>query len=740
MTLDIHRPHPGVALVVSEHGSVLLGAPADAFKATKKYCNDHDLPFPREIVAPQRLLVQASPQFNPEFFLYDFLFVHGQAFKPELSDERLKLVLDAEQIEPTLRALQITLSGPTREDMASYLDADGEPLMHPQVVAALAAIAEEMALKKGDGPRTFADMIEPVAFASDGQATLLGGELHIEREGPTAFRLNRKKRAVRVDLAIHAPVVPFATLPVPSSLQTPQTFAVKPLGTRNGFDLSGPTTGFAIWVNGRVVLYDGPVGTRYLLSAQGISPEDVDIIILSHCHEDHMGAFVELFLAGYRPRVFTSEPIYRSALIKLASYFSQPIEQIATLIDYHRVVPGRPVEALGAQFDFFYTVHSIPTIGMAVSMRDSAGVHHRVQISGDTMHHEGLDRMHTDGVLSADHYRAMRSLVPNTRVDNAYYFADVGEAIIHGHPQDWADNPNRLLYYHCADSEHTRGFGKPLAAPGRELTLIEPRKLHPATPGRLLNALRFLDWRDPSWFQTLLFRGRTRTAETGEILVAEGQDNRQLSVIVSGQVKVSLQSESRIVGYLGPGEFFGGIEFVDQSGHHSATVVSTTPVELFEFDTKLLHDHVLRRGLRKSFEAIWTNRPGVDKASLFARLEAGDKNRIAQAAECIAFKQGDVLIEKGKTHPYFYLLTSGQVGIYRDTIACGEINAEDEDSFFGELCILQPGSKHVNEIRATEGGTAFRLDPEKLPYLFEGHAGLRYELMVVLEERSTSAS
>src|SRR5690606_31693852 len=66
MTLDIHRPYPGVALVVTDRGSVLLGAPADAFKATKKYCADRDLPFPRELVAPQQLLVEAAPQFNPE--------------------------------------------------------------------------------------------------------------------------------------------------------------------------------------------------------------------------------------------------------------------------------------------------------------------------------------------------------------------------------------------------------------------------------------------------------------------------------------------------------------------------------------------------------------------------------------------------------------------------------------------------------------------------------------------------
>ncbi len=735
MTLDIHRPHPGVVLVVSQYGSVLLGAPADAFKATKKYCNEHNLPFPREIVSPQRMLVQASPQFNPEFFLYDFLFVYGQAFKPELSAERLQLVLDEEQVAPTLEALRITLTGPTRDEMLGYVDAKGKRLMTDVVVAALATVSEHMALKKGDGLRTFEDMISTTAFDSNGHATLLGGELNIEREGPTAFRLSHKKHAVTVDLAIHGTIVPFATLPVPKTFQTPQTFAVKPLGTRNGFDLSGPTTGFAIWVNGRVVLYDGPVGTRYLLASQGISPEDVDVIVLSHCHEDHMGAFVELFLSGYRPRVLTTEPIYRSALVKLSSYFSQPIEQIEKLIDYQRVVPGSTLDVLGARFDFFYTVHSIPTIGIAVSLTDHKGVTHRVQISGDTMHHEGLDSMHADGVIGDAQHKAMRDLVPGSRIDNAYFFADVGEAMIHGHPKDWAENPNRMLYYHCADSEHTRSFGCDLAMPGQSMTLVEPRKLHPATPGRLLSALRFMDWRDPSWFQTLLFRGHSRTAEAGEILVAEGQDNRILSVIVSGQVRVSIQNEGRVVGHLGPGEFFGGIEFVDQSGHYSATVIAATPVELFEFETKLLHDHVLRRGMRAAFEAIWSNRPGVDTATLFAGLHVAEKNRIAEAAQSIAFQPGDVLIPQNSVDNDFYLLSSGQVGIFHEGEKIAEIGPDDEDNFFGEQAIIEPKRKHFTEIRALSAGTAYRINTDKVAHVFTGHTGLRYELMVALGNR-----
>ena len=80
---------------------------------------------------------------------------------------------------------------------------------------------------------------------------------------------------------------------------------------------SGPCTGFLIWVNGRIVSYDGPVVTRFLLTQLGLGLEDIDVVILSHCHEDHMGAFVELITSGRKPKFITGEPVYRATLDKL---------------------------------------------------------------------------------------------------------------------------------------------------------------------------------------------------------------------------------------------------------------------------------------------------------------------------------------------------------------------------------------------------------------------------------------
>ncbi len=738
MTLDIHRPYQGVVLVVTDKGSALIGAPADAFKATKKYCQDHDLPFPRELVSPQSMLVAAAPQFNPEFFLYDFLFVYGAAFKPDLAGERLKLVLDADQVADAKEALRITLNGPTREEMAGYLNEDGTPALEPEVVDQLANISEDMAIKKGDVPRTIDDSIETVEFDAKGTVKVLDGSLTITRTGTDAFELKSGKKKARVDLTIEPPVVPFATLPVPAKFQPPLTFGVKPLGTRSGFDLSGPTTGFLLWINGRAVIYDGPVGTRYLLESQGISPEDVEAVILSHCHEDHMGAFVELFLAGYRPAVLTAEPVYRSALLKLSGYFRRPEAEVAKLFNYRRLTPGQPIDMLGAHWEFFYTVHSIPTIGLRVSMKDRRGITHSIQISGDTMHREGLDQMHERGVLTTEHYEQMIGLVPDTQVQQAHFFADVGEAIIHGHPKDWADNPNHLIYYHCPDNDHTRSFGKEIASPGMLRTLIEPSKLHPSTPGRLLSALRFLDFNDPGWFQTILFQGHQRTAEPGEVLADAGQGDREsdtFTVIVSGMAKVT-DSLGKEITKLRPGEFFGVIELVDRDGCQTATVTAETPMELFEVAAHVFHDYIESSGLQDVLEQIWTKRPMVESARIFRRLDTAVRNQIARAATPHTYKKGTVIVEQGTTSDDFFLLIEGEVTIKANGDEVGTLSADDPDNFFGEIAAVNPGQKRSANVVAKTEVEVLRINGDDLRHLFDNHMGVRYALMVAIERRA----
>ena len=737
--LEVHRFYPGVALVVTELGSVLLGVPTDAFKATKHYCTNAGLPFPRILVTPNKMLINAAPQFNPEFFLYDFLFIYGAAFKPELAGQRLQLVLDEQQVLEVKRALQITLSGPSLEELQSYQDNHGNQIVDNATATFLSNVAMHMAIQKDGKPRSLDDMLDIRTFDRKGTVNLLNGELTLERKSENNFTVKRGRKSEHVDLSVRSRVIPYATLPIPSTVQRPLKFGVKPLGTRSGFDLSGPSTGFIIWVDGKACIYDGPVGTRYLLESQGIACDDISMIVLSHCHEDHMGAFVELVLSGHRPKVFTTEPIYRSALIKLSSYFRMSQERVAEYIDYHRVTPGEPFDALGATFELFYTVHAIPAVGIKVRYLGS-GNRQQLVISGDTLHHEGLLELQQKGIITRDKCTEMLELVPRSKNNGALFFCDVGESIIHGHPSDWSDNPNQVLYYHCPDNAHTRSFGRELATPGKAIELIENAPMIRSAPPRLMVALSFLDITDPQWLNRFLEHSQTIEYTTNEILVRAGDPISQfLCVVVNGLLEADGHTSDTPI-TIRPGEFYGFLEHVDPQGKSTATIRALCPSELIEVPTSILTEYIDYFGLSELLPFIEAIRPLVDATPLFRDLKIGERNLLSRQASQESYAQGAVIVPQGSSDNFFYLLVDGAVSVYKEEKKITDIYSKTNSSYFGISAALKPGQPRTTSIRAASNVKLVRLPAQTIRSLFDEEMGIHYELTRTLDSRLVALS
>jgi hypothetical protein len=737
-TQTVYRPYPGVALVVTPWGSVLLGAPADAFKATRRFCDQHALPFPKVLVAPPRLVVQAVPQFVPEFFLYDFLFVHGAAFKPELMDTRLQFVMRPEHMAAAKKALTMTLVGPSHQELLGYAEAAPDCGLDAETCTFLSGLSRSMAIKKAGHIRQVDDMVDMVPFDANGQAQLFAGRLQIVCDDTQTLRLRSGGAEVAVDLSQSGPVTPFATLPRPQAPLRPQTFGMQALGTRSGFDLSGPTTGFVLWVNGRAILYDGPVGTRHLLASQGLTLDDIDGIVLSHCHEDHMGSFVEMLLSGARPKVYTAEPIYRSALVKLASYFNCSEAAAAQLMDYVPVSPQQPKSLLGADFHFFYTAHAIPTLGVAVQLLRGSR-RYGMQISGDTLHHAGLDKMHQEGTLSAARCAAMKHRIPEKKVPNQLYLADVGEALIHGHPQDWADNPNDVVYYHCPDSAHTRSFNHPVAQPGAVYSLLEAPQTTAILPARLLRALQALQIDSPATLSHLLHAGTTRTYAAGDKVQCAGSQgsDKQLCLVVAGGLQpcqwphaanvrpragadapaesasaaaaapgpdgepAAKAADTPVAGTdlstaLGPGDFFG--YFTAEHAYAAQPLEAAIPSEVFHLDTALLTPLLCEPGQQAWVRSLCRLRPLIDRCALFAQLPPQMRTTLAHAAQLLQAAPGAVLPTAGKEQSFLLLLSgtaraSGGVGT-----PSGSSGLLGPQSFVGQHAVLNlppPHSEYV---------------------------------------------
>lgn len=149
----------------------------------------------------------------------------------------------------------------------------------------------------------------------------------------------------------------------------PPSFGVTVLGNSHGFDKSGSTSGYVLWINGRGVMIDPPPYSSATLEREGIRPRTIVGIILTHCHADHDAGAFQKVLTGSPVVVITTPTIYKSFIRKYAALSAL---SPALLRHSHRHKPaiiGRPLRFQGATFRFTYTLHSIPCVGFRVEWR-----------------------------------------------------------------------------------------------------------------------------------------------------------------------------------------------------------------------------------------------------------------------------------------------------------------------------------------------------------------------------------
>ena len=143
-------------------------------------------------------------------------------------------------------------------------------------------------------------------------------------------------------------------------------FAISSIGNSTGFDEKGETSGFVIWVNGHGIMIDPPANTRFWLMENKVLPEETDRVILTHCHSDHDAGLLQRIMENDHLDIYTTRTIWKS--------FSRKYEKILDdLHPYYRwneIKAGEIVKIEDADFKFFYSLHSIPTIAFTVRYKD----------------------------------------------------------------------------------------------------------------------------------------------------------------------------------------------------------------------------------------------------------------------------------------------------------------------------------------------------------------------------------
>jgi len=706
--------------------SALLGSPPEILKHLLR----QKLQVPRVGILPDVTDIDGVSQIAFEFLGYWFLFV-DQGFA---KGERFRIIGHPASCESLKEILRLTLLGPSREEMKRWG-------LSKSRIEMLADMSDGMALQKDGRVLQVEELFDFIHFPETGDRAVplfADSAEHLVRPlGGNRFEVIDPEGAQVLDLRFDGEQVrPLVDLSGP--IERPEKLRLKVMGCYSGFDPAGPTTGILMWVNSNAFLVDVPSGVSRYLSQVGVSKDQITAVIQTHIHDDH-SALSEMVLTEHAVTVISTLEVYESAVAKVAHTIGESPDLVRHLIDFIEIIPGKTYSMFGAQWEFFYTIHSIPTFGFRVTVLDGEGKPHTILHSSDLTHFKSMDSLAEKGVVSREHVQRMKSLV---RGDERLATLDAGGGMIHGEPADWdgaiARYPNtEFLFYHVNPSK-VDAVKYQVATPGWGKTLLPAASFPQSVLLGVLQGLKLFEVKDPEWINVILSQGQVVEYPAGVEVVTKGRVGDSFHFILNGVLDVLDPEHGRepLLATLESGDFFGEMSII-RKDKTNATVVSRTPVVLFKLRGDLFLEFVEKNNLGESFQNLWKRRPLIETVSIFRSLDPAAKHEISLRARHMSFQKDETIVRQGGKTDEFYIITSGQVRISRTEEGGREAFAVTlgAGDFFGENVAMGYTDRRNASVTALTDLQTLVLSGGELRDLAKRMPILRHKLHLVMKDR-----
>jgi glyoxylase-like metal-dependent hydrolase (beta-lactamase superfamily II) len=659
---------------------------------------------PRELFDRRRGLSVAEFEF-PAYYSFFLL------------KRRCRLVVDSYDVEKRVRAIfQESLFGPEQGPLASEY-ADGFPETHRPDFEKESNYFRSV---PGKGRLNVDDLLEfivaenGVAKIDDNVRISLGGDMITIHEG--------ERDLANIGSTISLPPRAETDPDEPPPSFSPPAFGVTVLGASHGFDPSGKTTGFLLWIGGRAILVDPPTDATEYLRVRGVAPKTIDGVILTHCHADHDAGTFQKLLEESRIIVYTTPHILGSFLRKYSALSGLSEDLLRRTFQFHPVRIGEPVHVRGGELWFRYTLHSIPTIGF-----DAFYGNRSISISGDTLYDpDRINQMYIDGVFTKQRYETLVEFPGH----HSAILHEAGIPPLHTPTTALAALPEeirkRLFLVHIAAKDVPEGLVA--AKVGLEHTI---RVESTSTPRfseaiELLDNLAMVDFlRDLPLTRArhLLQVSMRMTIPAGEKIVSQGTHGDSFYMIVHGTVEI-VRDGKAINRYLA-GDYFGEMAILlDQP--RSADAIAITDVDLLAIDRNDFLS-VLRGSemLTRLERLVHVRNEGAwelfAKNAVLSTLTSAQKTQLQTYLVPTELREESVLWRAGEIPKAAYLIDDAIVTLRGPD---GDLKPFASGAFVGEVDALRASSAAGSSARVTRTGKLFSIASDDLGTFFEDNPGV----------------
>eukprot|EP00457_Paulinella_chromatophora_P000795 gb/GEZN01000795.1/.p1 GENE.gb/GEZN01000795.1/~~gb/GEZN01000795.1/.p1 ORF type:complete len:1074 (-),score=181.42 gb/GEZN01000795.1/:218-3439(-) len=501
----------------------------------------------------------------------------------------------------------------------------------------------------------------------------------------------------------------------------PPYFGITMLGNSDGFDAKGSTTGFVIWMNRRGIMVDPPPHSGALLRKVGINPRLMRGVVLTHCHADHDAGTFQKILEEGRVVLMTTPVILNSFLRKYNAISGLDIAILRKLFSFRPVLVGEDMKVYGGHLNFFYSLHSIPCVGVRAYCNGKSMIY-----SADTLNDPvRLDELHAAGVLS----KGRRDALVNFEWHHDVILHECGVPPIHTPLttlQALPDDVKEKLYIvHKPASTIPPGVGLKSALVGPDNSIIISNE-----PGEHFRAMEILDLVGSiEVFSRLpVDRGAEMIScsekvvyPEGGVLIQEGTFGSEMFVVGMGKVWVGVNG--KFIKYLTVGDHFGAMGIIS-GAKRTASIIAATEVEVYVY-TKEHFEYIVRHSdavdrLEKlgkmQRSASWQT---MEDNSFLVNLTSAQKTHLQSILHTRQCAQGEKVWHK-KSPEIAVLVESGQFVFS----GARDMTPFVRGAFVGDMKAFLSGNSVSTELECLEAGSVYYVNKVDLMDFIDHNPGL----------------
>lgn len=506
----------------------------------------------------------------------------------------------------------------------------------------------------------------------------------------------------------------------------PPEYGITCLGPSHGFDPEQNTSGFILWINKVGIMVDPPANSTLWLKDSNVNPKLIDGVILTHCHADHDAGTFQKILEENRITIYTTPTIMESFLRKYSALTRIPAENLMNLFDFFPIRMNSPVNIHGALFKFFYTLHSIPTIGFHFSYRNKTFLYSSDHLNEPTL----IRKLYEDGVIGKERMDYLLKFPWNT--DMIYHEAGIPPlhtpvSYLNSLPEDVQ---KRITVYHIAEKDFPKETHLRLAKFGIGETVYPDIEKH-----RYEDSYRILDvfsrievFQDLPFdkIKDLLLVVKEEHFKKGELIIQKNTPGDKFYVIVSGNVSVSGLANTEIQDKVYTTfEYFGEVSIL-LGTPRTADVIALTSVDAYSID-------------RESFIRLIAGSPTEDRIRLlastrdentwtviranrfFKKLSSFQITQLEGMMKAVTLEDDKVLFKHGAKQDKVYLLAEGVAASFRGDKLAATYSRGD---MIGDIAAIRKGRAGKCTCKARKGTKLYQIDAKDMIRFLEKNPGV----------------